>query len=245
MPTLLELAAIRPEQVLKRLFRAINRKEDSTSDSGGGGGDTTVFVRWRTPSVRMRQIPTAAPTRSDSCGRTGVDSCRTGRPARLRCRATADAAAASAESPAARIRRRSTRWPGVLGQALKFSMTRGTTPVADFDACWTDGRALDHLAQWHPILHHERLAAVSGAFAVAWRTTDGALRLARDPIGERGLFYARTPAGLIFASTLHAILATGLHRAADRPHGRRPIPDLCVSAGRGDADRWNLQGPSG
>ena len=40
----LELAAIRPEQVLKRLFRAINRKEDSTSDSGGsGGGDTTVF----------------------------------------------------------------------------------------------------------------------------------------------------------------------------------------------------------
>ena len=40
----LELAAIRPEQVLKRLFRAINRKEDSTSDSGdSGGGGTTVF----------------------------------------------------------------------------------------------------------------------------------------------------------------------------------------------------------
>jgi hypothetical protein len=46
----LELAAIRPEQVLKRLFRAINRKEESSSgfgdpgsgsssgDSGGGGG---------------------------------------------------------------------------------------------------------------------------------------------------------------------------------------------------------------
>jgi hypothetical protein len=42
----LELAAIRPEQVLKRLFRAINRKEDSNADSGGsdsgGGSDWNV-----------------------------------------------------------------------------------------------------------------------------------------------------------------------------------------------------------
>ena len=33
----LELAAIRPEQILKRLFKAINRREDSSSDSGSGG----------------------------------------------------------------------------------------------------------------------------------------------------------------------------------------------------------------
>jgi hypothetical protein len=50
---LLELAAIRPEQILKRLFRAINRKEESnvgsgdssagSGDSGGsGGGDSNV-----------------------------------------------------------------------------------------------------------------------------------------------------------------------------------------------------------
>jgi hypothetical protein len=53
---LLELAAIRPEQILKRLFRGINRQEDSSSgsgdsgsgsgsgDSGGGssGGDSNV-----------------------------------------------------------------------------------------------------------------------------------------------------------------------------------------------------------
>jgi hypothetical protein len=41
----LELAAIRPEQVLKRLFRGINRQDDSSSgsgDSGGSGGGTTV-----------------------------------------------------------------------------------------------------------------------------------------------------------------------------------------------------------
>ena len=35
---LLELAAIRPEQILKRLFRGINQKEDSSSDSGDSGG---------------------------------------------------------------------------------------------------------------------------------------------------------------------------------------------------------------
>ena len=34
----LELAAIRPEQILKRLFKAINRREESSS-GGGGGGD--------------------------------------------------------------------------------------------------------------------------------------------------------------------------------------------------------------
>jgi hypothetical protein len=33
----LELAAIRPEQILKRLFRAINRREDSDDGSTGGG----------------------------------------------------------------------------------------------------------------------------------------------------------------------------------------------------------------
>lgn len=45
----LELAAIRPEQILKRLFKAINRKEEKDIDadygdssSGGGNGDSNV-----------------------------------------------------------------------------------------------------------------------------------------------------------------------------------------------------------
>ena len=157
----------------------------------------------------MQQIPTAAPTRSDSCaepvwiraapgGRLGSDAVRQRTCGRI------GGIAGGADPAALDALARS------LGAGAQILDGTGTTPVADFDACWTEGRALDHLAQWYPILHHERLAAVSGAFAVAWQTTDGALRLARDPIGERGLFYARTPAGLIFASTLHAILATGL-----------------------------------
>ena len=39
----LELAAIRPEQVLKRLFRAINRKEKGSGDGGSDGGGS----RWQ------------------------------------------------------------------------------------------------------------------------------------------------------------------------------------------------------
>ncbi len=97
-----------------------------------------------------------------------------------------------------------------LGAGAQILDDAGTPLVADFDACWIEGRALEHLAQWHPILQEERLAAVTGAFAVAWRKTDGTLCLARDAIGERGLFYAKFPGGLIFASTLHATLATGL-----------------------------------
>ena len=97
-----------------------------------------------------------------------------------------------------------------LGAGAQILDDTGTSVVADFDACWTEGRPLEHLAQWHPVLQHERLASVSGAFAVAWRKPDGTLCLARDAIGERGLFYAKIPGGLIFASTLHAILAAGL-----------------------------------
>jgi hypothetical protein len=37
----LELAVIRPEQVLKRLFRAINRKEKASGDGDGDGSSTT------------------------------------------------------------------------------------------------------------------------------------------------------------------------------------------------------------
>jgi hypothetical protein len=42
----LELAAVRPEQVIKRLYRAINRQveEDTSSGDGGGGGDGGVWI---------------------------------------------------------------------------------------------------------------------------------------------------------------------------------------------------------
>lgn len=157
----------------------------------------------------MQQILTAEPTRSDNWTEPvwirATPGCRLGRDAvRQRMCGRIGGAVGCADRTSFEALARS------LGAGAQILDDGGTTSVADFDACWTDGRALEHLAQWDPILQQQRLASVSGAFAVAWRKPDGTLCLARDPIGERGLFYAKIPGGLIFASTLHAILATGL-----------------------------------
>jgi asparagine synthase (glutamine-hydrolysing) len=157
----------------------------------------------------MQQILTAEPTRSDSSAEPVWSRAAPGGPlgrdaVQRRTCGRIGGVAGYADRTSFEALARS------LGTGAQILEGTGRTLVADFDACWTDGRALEHPAQWHPILAQERLASVSGAFAVAWRKPDGALCLARDPIGERGLFYAKIPGGLIFASTLHAILAAGL-----------------------------------
>ena len=97
-----------------------------------------------------------------------------------------------------------------LGPGGQVLSSEAEAFVGDFDACWMDGCPLETLADWLPVLRQDRLASVSGAFSVAWRKPGGTVCLARDPIGERGLFYAHIPGGLVFASTIQAILATGL-----------------------------------
>jgi asparagine synthase (glutamine-hydrolysing) len=82
--------------------------------------------------------------------------------------------------------------------------------VCDWDSCWLDGAPVRDLPAWQRLLAADRLPAVRGAFALAWRAPDGALYLARDAIGERTLFYAPVGAGLVFASTVRALLATRL-----------------------------------
>lgn len=82
--------------------------------------------------------------------------------------------------------------------------------VADWDACWIDGGPVRDVHHWRSLLHAGRLADVEGAFTVAWLGPDGALRLIRDAVGERTLYYAPVPGGLVFASTVPAVLATGL-----------------------------------
>src|SRR2546422_867020 len=82
--------------------------------------------------------------------------------------------------------------------------------VADWDACSIKGHAIGTIEEWREIVTTGTLPLVEGAFALAWLDADGALSLARDAIGERTLYYARGGAGVVFASTLHAVLATGL-----------------------------------
>ena len=81
--------------------------------------------------------------------------------------------------------------------------------MADWDACWMDGKPIQTLAQWKDILAADRLGDVAGAFSLAWISPKETLHLARDPIGERTLFYAQNQGEIIFASSIRAILATG------------------------------------
>jgi asparagine synthase (glutamine-hydrolysing) len=93
--------------------------------------------------------------------------------------------------------------------AQLLSPEQGSTLVVDWDACWLDGTRIEDLSQWKALVAAGRLPEVNGAFALAWMA-DGELRLTRDAIGERTLYYSRVPQGWIFASTIHALLASGL-----------------------------------
>jgi asparagine synthase (glutamine-hydrolysing) len=109
----------------------------------------------------------------------------------------------SGRHPEAQARLRCALGPGVQVLAEDRPL------VSDWDACWLDGAPLNDLESWGALLRAGRLADVEGAFALAWQA-GGALTLARDAIGERTLYYALLPEGLLFASTLRALLATGL-----------------------------------
>ncbi|MCU0242222.1 MAG: asparagine synthetase B family protein, partial [Vicinamibacteria bacterium] len=54
------------------------------------------------------------------------------------------------------------------------------------------------------------MQAASGPLVLASADREGRLMLARDAVGERSLFYAEIKDGLIFASSLRALLASGL-----------------------------------
>ena len=81
--------------------------------------------------------------------------------------------------------------------------------VADWDCCWLNGVRIADVAHWQSIIRDGRLAEVRGAFALAWHDEGGELRLCRDAIGERTLYWAQIEGGIVFASTLRALLATG------------------------------------
>lgn len=59
---------------------------------------------------------------------------------------------------------------------------------------------------WHETARSKRLASVEGAFAVAGRTHEGRLWLARDALGHRTLYYAVVRGQLVFASRILALL---------------------------------------
>ena len=81
--------------------------------------------------------------------------------------------------------------------------------VADWDCCYVGSSRIETLACWREIVLGGRLGEVEGAFALAWRSEDGSVSLARDAIGERSLYYAFVGGGLVFAWQL--AIAVCLH----------------------------------
>jgi asparagine synthase (glutamine-hydrolysing) len=111
-----------------------------------------------------------------------------------------------AESQALRLR-------AALGAGAEFLEPelgggRGALLVSA-DACFIDGVPLVDAPSWQAVLRDERLADVDGAFAIAWVGERGGLRLARDPIGHRSLYFAVAERTLAFASRLQALVQSG------------------------------------
>jgi asparagine synthase (glutamine-hydrolysing) len=82
--------------------------------------------------------------------------------------------------------------------------------VVDFDTCEADGRPLVSAADFASRCSAAGLAGIEGGFAIAWVGADGVVRLARDAVGERSLFYARLGSRYVFASSLRALLWANL-----------------------------------
>lgn len=102
--------------------------------------------------------------------------------------------------------------------ARLLELDTGAPLIADWDACWWEGKRIEALSEWTAITATGRFGEVNGAFVLA-RRVEGEVRLTRDAIGERTLYYAKIPQGWIFASTIHALLASGLVARRLDPRG--------------------------
>jgi len=82
--------------------------------------------------------------------------------------------------------------------------------AVDADVCSIDGHPLTSVEDWWNVVRSGTLGRVSGSFALAWLEADGALAIARDPIGHRSLYYAHAGEAFVFASTVSALLECGV-----------------------------------
>ncbi|HWN66830.1 MAG TPA: hypothetical protein VNM90_04270, partial [Haliangium sp.] len=86
--------------------------------------------------------------------------------------------------------------------------------AADADACFRGGAPV----KWSSDSSSEpgSLHDVDGAFALAWTDSEGRLHLARDAIGQRSLYWGRSPhGGIAWGTRLHDVLAAGVERRLD------------------------------
>jgi asparagine synthase (glutamine-hydrolysing) len=104
---------------------------------------------------------------------------------------------------------RACRLRAALGETARVLEPRPGALIADVDGLRLAGAPIAPVAteaELEGAVRAGRLAELEGAFAIAWIDDDGALRLARDPIGHRTLYYAVHEGQLVFASRLRALL---------------------------------------
>jgi asparagine synthase (glutamine-hydrolysing) len=100
------------------------------------------------------------------------------------------------------------RFARALGPQRQLLAPPGRIFAGDWDACRFAGSAVG-AHELELLARQGRLGEVEGAFALAWLDDDG-LHLARDPVGERGAYYAHVAGGVAFASTLRPLLEGGI-----------------------------------
>lgn len=96
-----------------------------------------------------------------------------------------------------------------LGHGVQL-LGDATRLVVEWDCCSFREQQISTVEEWQSIVSSGCLDEVNGAYVLAWQKDDGSLVLARDPVGERTLYYAVLPQCILFASTVRALLATGL-----------------------------------
>jgi asparagine synthase (glutamine-hydrolysing) len=90
--------------------------------------------------------------------------------------------------------------------------------TADADMCSRGGAPVHWSSDWSSDWSSSvgRLQDVDGAFALAWTDAEGRLHLARDAIGQRSLYWGRTPqGGIAWGTRLHDVLRAGVARTLD------------------------------
>ncbi len=125
--------------------------------------------------------------------------------------------------------------------ALSGHLYRNVETDANIERGGAASLLLEHLSAKGP----DAITTFDGSFAVAW--FDGRTRrlhLLRDAFGNEPLFYSEVAGGVIFASRVRDLLATGLTPGGLCPQGLAQYLTYCYVPGEATLDRGVRQVPS-
>lgn len=97
-----------------------------------------------------------------------------------------------------------------LSESQRAHMLAGLGPrallLADHAKAWAVDEDACGVTDWRAVIDSGKLGSIDGGFALAWRSTDGTVSLARDPLGHRTMYYAMVGGRFVFASRIPVLL---------------------------------------